>query len=1058
MDRTTVEWVCAVYPERVKGLFRQINLERPGLEEVKAAAARDDAISAAKALLEYYRTGPSGRWLRWADLPKPGEARDEQADAILDDTFTYYGQTDRVPRMPDGSLKWTHRGPSGDWEWTLTLNRHHHLACLLDAYRRTGNGKYAARIDAHLRDWIPASLPYPARANVGELWRGLEISFRAKAWARVFYALQQDSHLSPAARLLVLTSLPEHADHLRRFHASHNNWTTMEISGLGMVAAAWPEYREAPEWLAYASDTLARELSAQVYPDGAQHELTHHYHWVALANVEQFAAICRGAGIDLTAEYRAGLERMWHYLAAVLRPDGCGSLNNDSDLINFRHSVREAAETYGRPDWAYIAANGAAGEKPAYGPSLVFPWAGQLVIRSGWDADALWAFFDAGPWGTHHQHNDKLHVSLAAYGRDLLVDSGRFVYTGKDVRFLNKYARLSRAHNLVLIDGKGQKPGPRLATEPLADKNHRVSPEMTFARGTCDHFEAEGRAVHTRVVIHLPGNLIVVADRIQTDRPRKLQALWHWHPRCQVAVDGKTIVSTNADAGNLRIAPVAGFDWSVEQVKGQETPDIQGWYSRMYNEWEPNTATVLTADVPGTTAFAWLLLPARGEAGLIEGEMTGNTDDGMAIRIRQPGADATILTIPWHSVQPTKRKEHVMTAHVNMISMTLGSPVTVALAPPEVTKWGPYQFPGLARLSDGRIQVSFHVEADSATAYGLPPARAVSADEGLTWTMQPRENAGEGVAMAWQTPPLLLPNGDRIASRQLRSRPVSDFTLPERPALSVQSYGQRHDYYRLEDLPANAAGGWMLNRQQAGQPAPEPEQAVVRLPGALRCATSGVLTFPWFHEMFLAPDGAVWSVNYDHRIADDRPQDKICAKILRSTDHARSFDLWSEIPYAPDRAADPKADKRDGFTEPTVCFMPDGSVFCLLRTTDGNGVGPMYWARSTDNGRTWTKPAVFDDLGVWPQMLTLKNGVTLVVYGRPGLYLRATTDPAGLRWGERVTVVPPGKVGADTCSYAALLPLADDTALVAYSEFNLPGADGRPCKGMRVRSVRVERK
>ena len=390
---------------------------------------------------------------------------------------------------------------------------------------------------------------------------------------------------------------------------------------------------------------------------------------------------------------------------------------------------------------------------------------------------------------------------------------------------------------------------------------------------------------------------------------------------------------------------------------------------------------------------------------------------------------------------------------MNRVTITMGEPVTVALAPPEIRDWGPYQFPGLARLPDGRIQVSFHVEADSATAYGLPPACAVSSDEGHTWTLLPREAAGSGAAMSWQSPPLLLSNGDRVSVKQLRSRPVTGLHLPERPIAVFPSYGVTHAYYRVEDLPVECSAGWQLYRLKAGGNVAEAEQAKMRIPGEVRCVTEGLLTFPWFNQMFLAPDGSVWSVNYDHRIAAGRLQDKICAKILRSTDNARSFDLWSEITYRPDPAADPKADQRDGFTEPTVCFMPDGSVLCLLRTTDGNGVGPMYGARSTDNGRTWSKPAVFDDLGVWPQILTLKNGVTLAVYGRPGLYVRATSDPAGLRWGERVAVVEPGPIGTDTCSYAALLPMSDDTALAAYSEFNLPGADVKPCKGIRVRKV-----
>ncbi len=391
----------------------------------------------------------------------------------------------------------------------------------------------------------------------------------------------------------------------------------------------------------------------------------------------------------------------------------------------------------------------------------------------------------------------------------------------------------------------------------------------------------------------------------------------------------------------------------------------------------------------------------------------------------------------------------------NHVHIQLGEPVTVALAPPEVREWGPYQFPGLARLPDGRIQLNFHVEADSATAYGLPPAQAVSSDEGRSWQLLPREASEDGAQPSWVSAPLRLPNGDWLTARQLRSRPASALRLPAHPLATLPSYAVTHTYYRVEDLPAECRTGWLLWRMRAGQTRPVEEQVVVRIPGEVRCVTEDMLTFPWFQELFLAPDGSVWAVNYDHRIVNGKLREKICALILRSTDNGHTFDLWSEIPYAPDTAADPAAAQRDGFTEPTVCFMPDGSVLCLLRTTDGNGIGPLYWARSTDNGRAWSPPTVFDDLGVWPQMILLKNGVTLASYGRPGLYVRATADPAGLRWGARVTVVPPGELGHDTCSYSALLPLSDDSALLAYSDFNVRDAEGRPRKAICARVVTV---
>ena len=52
-------------------------------------------------------------------------------------------------------------------------------------------------------------------------------------------------------------------------------------------------------------------------------------------------------------------------------------------------------------------------------------------------------------------------------------------------------------------------------------------------------------------------------------------------------------------------------------------------------------------------------------------------------------------------------------------------------------------------------------------------------------------------------------------------------------------------------------------------------------------------------------------------------------------------------------------------------------------------------------------------------------------------------------------MVAPGEYHRDTCSYAALLPLSDDTALIAYSDFNVPGPDGTPRKTILVRTVKA---
>ncbi len=58
----------------------------------------------------------------------------------------------------------------------------------------------------------------------------------------------------------------------------------------------------------------------------------------------------------------------------------------------------------------------------------------KVVFRSGFDRGATWGWFDVGPYGSSgHGHRDKLSLNVHAHGSMLLVDSGRFAYSGTDL-------------------------------------------------------------------------------------------------------------------------------------------------------------------------------------------------------------------------------------------------------------------------------------------------------------------------------------------------------------------------------------------------------------------------------------------------------------------------------------------------------------------------------------------------------------------------------------------------------------------------------------------------
>ncbi|TSE04144.1 alginate lyase family protein [Aquimarina algiphila] len=619
------------YPEILHHIFDHINLNYPGLEKVKDSYDNNEVIKACEYLLLYYKNGNTSNYLR-KKLPIQTHKTIAQADTILKNVFTIQNVKGKVPYGKDGHRDWYYKGPNEDAEWAWLSNRHHQVDEVLNAYFDTGNPKYVIYIDSFLRDFIIKSQPYPNKQTWGAIWRGLEVSFRNKSWPRIFYSLIDSEHLLDVTKLLILSSLSDHADYNHKYHIG-GNWLTMELSGLSVVATCFPEYKKSEEWLSYATEKLTQSIADQVYDDGVQNELTSHYHYVALMNFEEFKNTCELAGKKVPSSLIRTIEKMYDYTAKSIRPSGFGGLNNDGDLMYNRDNVLKGAKKFDRPDWEYIASNGKTGLAP-FTLSYFFPWAGQLISRNGFDKDAHWSFFDVGPWGATHQHNDKLHISVSAYGRDLLVDSGRFAYKGEVAKKFRSYAQSSAGHNTVLIDHKGQGEGPSVTEKPLDTASYKITDEFDYATGSFNVFnDIQGKAIHNRSIFYIRGDFWIVVDKIITDRPREIQTLWHWHPECIVEQENK-IVKTNHEKGNLAIIPVGYQDFKITQIKGREKPSPQGWYSSMYNQFEPNTATSYSTTIKANKTLVWILQPSKNKLQLLKPKIIAEDNSQIKIEVK----------------------------------------------------------------------------------------------------------------------------------------------------------------------------------------------------------------------------------------------------------------------------------------------------------------------------------------------------------------------------------------------------------------------------------------
>lgn len=671
--------LCQVYPRRIKKLFQHLNLNIHGLEGVRAAVDKKQWVAACEALVGYYQNHEISckiDSLNSVYLNKDyKEISCTPPQLILRDQFICQHHASCVPRCFDKRLDWSWRGEHCDHEWAWFLNRHYHLLHLLAAYRETRDPAYIYCLNHHLLDWITSSFSKPNQSWAQ--WRGREVALRVLHWAILFYSFSSVEEISPAIRILMLSSLLDHASYLRHLHHWGGNWLCREMSGLATIALCWKEFKQSPRWLTYATQHLLKELDNQVYPDGVHKELTSHYHRIVLQDLYHVSTLLQLMGHPVPTLLNTRIEQMFNYLAYSASPDGRAVQNNDSDQDDNRSLLEQAAIAYERPDWMYIASHGKLGQHPDQPLSIGFPWAGQVISRSDWSEQAHWSFFDIGALGiNYHVHHDKLHLSVASGGRHLLVDSGRYCYR-RDSFW--QYFRHSASHNVILIDGNGQGTEPTEQFCPLTQQ-YVLTPVFDFAWGRfAGRFQGlEGQATHTRAVIYLRNKYWVVVDYIESDRPRTIQPLWHFHPDCTVAVEHESVVTTDPNVSNLRIIPASTFPWQVQLVAGQTDP-VQGWWSREYNHIEPNPTAIYTATIDTSAIFAWVLYPGVGVVPNVTVQVLSVTSSSTQISITEPFHEEIKITICLDDEETVIALSNDLTLQGKCAILTKGQPPLVAM-------------------------------------------------------------------------------------------------------------------------------------------------------------------------------------------------------------------------------------------------------------------------------------------------------------------------------------------------------------------------------------------
>lgn len=400
------------------------------------------------------------------------------------------------------------------------------------------------------------------------------------------------------------------------------------------------------------------------------------------------------------------------------------------------------------------------------------------------------------------------------------------------------------------------------------------------------------------------------------------------------------------------------------------------------------------------------------------------------------------------------------------MKLNISDPIIVSRGPDARTAgWGVFQFPDLTRLDENTILCKYANGADSNSEYGKKQENncRISYDLGKTWEPVVLEDydAVRG---------LPLDNGDKVFFVQPQSVPAQESWDLGEPAGFVKRKAQL--CFHIENVSRDICENtWILARTKPGADKPELERVTLNWPNMVLRLCRGLLVPPiTMGKLRKGPDGTLWMTNYDigNGPWDNKFTGFLANYLFKSTDNGHTWDLAHYLPYDPADIPHPDADNWEGFGENDITYAPNGDLVRIIRTNGSlhkgvDGAGLLYTVRSSDGGKTWTEPKIFDKLGVWPRLLTLGCGVTLASYGRPGLYVRATDDPACEKWEDPIELIhsefetlTADVTGVGTCSYTDMIALDDRTALLAHTDFNIKDENGVPRKTVVVRYITVE--
>ncbi len=556
------------------------------VKETKAAFERGDAKGARHIFAAYARTTihPEKYYSIPSKTLKPEltDSLKHTAERALRHEMWSCG----TPYKYDGKVDWlTNHGINNYCEWPWQLSRHSELNALAEAYRATGDERYAEGCTELFDSWVKQALRPSAEESHGATicWRTIECGIRmGLIWPNIIHTFINTPSWTDDIIVDWFKSVYEHAIRLRT-KFSGGNWLIHELDGLANICILYPMFKDTAEWKSTTFKKLVEELKKQIYPDGFQFELATGYHWVVIHHYMTVVEVADAYNVELPPEILKTIEKMIYLYIDLRMSNGQVPDINDGGQENVKQSLAKYFRYFPNNKYfKYFLTDGKEGEAPSY-TSKCLPYSGMVTFRTDWELGGVTGFFESAPFGTGHQHEDKLNLLIYANGRPLLCEGNKYAY---DTSAMRRYVLSTRAHNTVRINGmdqnrrKSYKAYDGMVNE-LSTLRFEETASVVYAGGRYDEAYGpaeEKPATHDRTVAFVKAPKVgqpffAVLDRLTGAKENSYEFIWHY--------DVKEAALTDFGVKSDYITTfIAGDKGEAKLVSGITEPEVQGWVCR----------------------------------------------------------------------------------------------------------------------------------------------------------------------------------------------------------------------------------------------------------------------------------------------------------------------------------------------------------------------------------------------------------------------------------------------------------------------------------------------